>query len=332
MNAQIEKSEKNGLSGVKKILPLIVPYLGLIFVVVLFSILTNGRLLSANNLKIVFNQFFPTLLCSIGATFYWAHGSLDISISAAMGCAALVAGNMLNKFVSPEGTVTAVGIILAILGAILVCELFAIVNGLLATVCGLSAFLATICTMFIGNGILSYFTLKEIIYIGPKTDTIDSVPVKLIVAVVVIIISYILFEYTFIGKNNIIIGGNIKAARFSGIHIHRDRILAFVVAGVLVGLAAFFSVTRLRSVTNTFGSGMQFNVMISMTFGGMIVGGGKNSRISNGVIGAITYTLLANGLQIAGVPTDYVTLIKGIIFIIVIGLTFKKSKDGLLPA
>lgn len=327
MNTQIKNSEKNALGSVKKILPLIVPYFGLIFVIVLFSILTKGRLLSANNLKIVFNQFFPTLLCSVGATFYWAHGSLDISISAAMGCAAIVAGNAINHF-----GVTAAGIILGLLGAILVTELFALVNGLLATVCGLSAFLATICTMFIGNGILSYFTLKEIIYITPKTDGIDSVPVKLIVAVIVIVICYILFEYTFIGKNNIIIGGNIKAARFSGIKVHRDRIIAFLIAGVLVGIAAFFNVGRLRSVTSTFGAGMQFNVMISMVFGGMIVGGGKNARISNGVIGAITYTLLANGLQIAGVPTEFVTLIKGIIFIIVIALTFKKSKGGLLPA
>lgn len=145
-------------------------------------------------------------------------------------------------------------------------------------------------------------------------------------------ICYILFEYTFIGKNNIIIGGNIKAAKFSGIKVNRDRIIAFLIAGVLVGVAAFFNTVRVKSVTSTFGSGIQFNVMVSMVFGGMLIGGGKNSRISSGVIGAITYTLVANGLQLAGLPSAWVNLIKGIIFLAVMAMTFmKKGKGGLLP-
>jgi ribose transport system permease protein len=314
-------NESNARLRLTNALPLIFPYLGLVFVAVLFGILTKGAIFSSYNLKMVFNQIFPTLLCCVGATFYWAHGSLDISISSAMGCAAILCGNIMNTG----------NYFLALIGAIAIALIFGLVNGLLSTVCKLPAFLASICTLFIGSGIQAYFTLKQVIYIKVDTETLDSFWVKLIVAVVAVLICWFLFEYTFIGKNNIIIGGNISAARYSGIKVNRDMLIAFLLAAVFVGVAAFFNVARTMSVSSTFGSGMQFNVMISMVFGGMLIGGGKNSRISCGVIGAVTYTLVANGLQLAGTPTFYVTFIKGIIFVVVLGIIFRKGGGELLP-
>lgn len=320
MNQQ-EKTKKMAPTLLKTRLPMLLPYAGLVLVIVVFAILSDGVLLSQRNLTMVFNQLFPTLLCCIGATFYWAHGSIDLSIGSVIGVAGIVIGTLVNGG----------HIVWGLLGGIVVALVFALVNGLLVTVFHIPSFLSTLCVMFIANGIHAYFTLKQVIYISFDLTALDQIGLKLIVAAVLIIVCYILFEFSTIGKNNVAIGGNIRAAHFSGIKVSRERIIAFLIGGVCVGIAAFFMVVRMKSVTSTFGGGMQFNVMTSMVLGGTVIGGGKNAKIANGVIGAITYTLLTNGLQLAGMPTEYVYLLKGIVFIGVVALTFKRKPDGLLP-
>ncbi|MCL2588617.1 MAG: ABC transporter permease [Oscillospiraceae bacterium] len=311
----------------KRVLTLISPYFGLVSVVVLFYFTTDGRLLSSQNLQMVFNQMFPVFLLCLGAVFVWAHGAIDLSVGAAMGCAAIVAANLYNS-----GSVA-----LSVFGAIFIALLFGLTNGLLSAVLKLPPFLATFCTMFIGTGIQAYFTLREVIFINHgvarwEATEIDSFPVKIVVIFVAAVVCFVLFQFTVIGKNNTIIGGNIKAARFSGIRVNRDRIIAFLISSVFVGLAAFFNVMRINSVTNTFGAGMQFSVIMSLVFGGMIIGGGKNARISAAIIGPITFILLSNGLQLSGIPTFYVSLLRGVFFIVIMAITFRKDKNELLPS
>ena len=53
--------------------------------------------------------------------------------------------------------------------------------------------------------------------------------------------------------------------------------------------------------------------------------------VSNAVIGSFTYILLSNGLQLAGVPYNFVSLVNGVVFLIVVYVSFPKSKDKLLP-
>lgn len=316
------KEKSSGVpSFFQKHMSSVLPYGGMLLVVVLFSILSDGMMLSQRNLTTVFNQMFPTLLICIGATFYWAHGSIDLSIGNVIGVAGILAGVLINNGMTW----------LALLAAIGVALVFALVNSVLITYFKLPSFLATLCVMFVANGIQSYFTLQQVIYLSVDVSALDTTAVKLITVVLVTVICCVLFNFTSLGKNNVAIGGNPQAAYFSGVKVRREQITAFLLAGVCVGLAAFFMVLRMKSVTNTFGSGMQFNVMTSMVLGGTVIGGGKNTKISNGIIGAVTYQFLTNGLTIAGLSSEYVYLVKGIVFIAVVAMTFKRKSDGLLP-
>lgn len=65
----------------------IIPYMGLVFLLVFFSIVTGGKFLSAANLSNMIEQCFTMALVATGASFVYAHGNMDFSIGAACGVA-----------------------------------------------------------------------------------------------------------------------------------------------------------------------------------------------------------------------------------------------------
>ena len=268
-----------------------VPYIGLVLVCILFGILSGGKLFSTRNLKMLVNQVMPLLVICCGATFYWAHGAIDLSVAGVLGVACITSALGFNT-----GSV-----FLALLFPVLTAIVFGLANGFISTILRLPSFLTSLCIMFIASGLLSYIATSNIIKVTVDTGMVDNTAMKVIAMVVVVLVTYVLFEYTTIGKSNKLIGGNPRAAHFSGIAVNRNKIIAFVVAAVCIGIAAFFTTARAKSIGASTGNGMQFNVITAMVFGGMSFGGGKNARISNGVLGALTFTVLTNGMQLSGV-------------------------------
>ena len=295
-----------------------VPYIGLVVVCILFGILSEGKLFSARNLKMLVNQVMPLLIICCGAAFYWAHGAIDLSVAGVLGVACITSALGFNTG----------SIFLAFLFPVLTAIIFGLANGVISAILRLPSFLTSLCVMFIASGLLSYIATSNIIKVTTDTSMVDNTVVKVIAMVIVVIVTYILFEYTTIGKSNKLIGGNPQAAHFSGINVNRNKIIAFVVAAACIGIAAFFTTARAKSIGASTGNGMQFNVITAMVFGGMSFGGGKNARISNGVLGALTFTVLTNGMQLSGVGTDFVQLLKAVVFIIVVYMGCRNSVKG----
>ena len=84
------------------------------------------------------------------------------------------------------------------------------------------------------------------------------------------------------------------------------------------------------AASDSTGTGFEMNVMVSLILGGMPLKGGMKSRLSCAIIGSLTYSLLAVGLPIIGVPTRLTFLIKAAIFLIVVLITCRE-KNGVLP-
>jgi ribose transport system permease protein len=84
------------------------------------------------------------------------------------------------------------------------------------------------------------------------------------------------------------------------------------------------------AASDSTGTGYEMNVMVSLILGGMPLKGGMKSRLSCAVIGSLTFSLLAVGLPIIGVPTNMTFLIKAVIFLVVVLITCRQ-KGGALP-
>ena len=299
----------------------ITPFLGLIFVLVVFGILSQGKMFSSRNVRMLINQMFPVITCCIGATFYWAWGILDLSVAGILGCSTIFTALLIN----------AGHPILALLAGIGVAVGFCLCSSLIGVFLNIPMFLSSLCFMFITSGILTSATSKQMIIITGDYSAFNTTTVKVVFIVVLAVICSVLFNFTSLGKAARIMGGNETAAKFSGIRVNRIKVISFIIAGVCIGVAAFFTTMRVGKIDYTVGNGVQFDVITAMVFGGMPFGGGRHAKLANGIVGSMTYILLSNGLQLAGVPYNMIALINGVVFLIVVYLTFPKSKSKLLP-
>lgn len=320
LKIQLELEQKDRR---RKILMNILPFSGLVFIFLFFLVITGGQLVSSSNLQNLINQCFTLVIIAVGASFVYAHGGMDFSIGATCGVAQ-VAGSML--FIKAEAPIW-FAFLITILTGVFCCVLVA-GSSILARV---PVFVASLCMRSIATGILSTTVAKsEIIIPFAEYKYMNNMLLKVIVLVSVIVIGVYLFEFTSLGKSERAIGGNILTASQGGIQTKKIMLIAYVLMGTCVGLAAVFQMFRTGYVTAQSGSGLEFEIMTAIVLGGFPMTGGDRSKIQAAIIGAITVTILANGLALWGLDPAQVNGVKGLLFLIIVGVSYDRSRGKLV--
>ena len=300
----------------------LLPYLGIVILTVFFELITKGRFLESANLKLLLNQCFTMAILMTGASFLYSLGSLDMAVGMVMCLSALV----LSKFYN-----AGVPLLISLLAGIAVSCLCMSVTGFAKCYLKVDPFIASLCVMNITQGIvMATNKVSKTYFPYSKAPWLNSIPIQVIVLLALIVIGYMLFNYTAFGKSVRAIGGNAKVAAISGIKVNKVTILAYVVMGVVVGIASLFAVVRGGEADLSIGSGVNLNVMIAVVLGGFPLTGGSGARYSAPIIGALMVTVLTNGLGMIGQANAMGYAIKGLLFIIVIGLTYEKSNGKLV--
>ena len=142
--------------------------------------------------------------------------------------------------------------------------------------------------------------------------------------ILVALTGWIVFSFTSFGKYDRAIGDNPLSAMQSGAKVNAVKYVSYAIAGVCVGLAAMFYLSRTGSVTQNFGQGREMDIMIALILGGMLLSGGSKSRMSAAIVGSLTYVILTNGLSQLGLADAYVLIIKSAIFIVMIATTLRR--------
>lgn len=165
-----------------------------------------------------------------------------------------------------------------------------------------------------------------LIFVAWKLATFRGLPNVLIVMAVLIAIYAFFTENTTTGRRIYAIGGNLKAARLSGINADRLTFLCFVNMGVLAALAGMIVTARLNSATPKAGVGFELDVIAAVFIGGASMAGGSG-KIVGVVVGAFIMGVMNNGMSILGIGIDYQQVIKGLVLLAaVIFDVYNKSK------
>jgi ribose transport system permease protein len=305
----------------KRIIRDVFPLVTTIAVVMIFQITTGGRLLTVNNVKILTNQIFTILLISFGAIFIYAHGNLDISIGGMVGCAMLVGTLTINATSS---------ILIGLFAILLFCFVIGFTNGALKIFFKQLPFLPSLCMMFVLRAIVTYAGNIKTFKIANEYAVYDNTILKVAALILLGLLSFYLFNFTKIGKFQKAMGGNQTAAKQLGVSLTKFKIWASVLVGFYSAIAAFFAMVRSRTVVAESGSGLEFDVMIALIYGGMPLSGGMKANFLAAVFGAIIVTILKNGLIMWGLSFGMVALVKAIIFMILVSLNYTRIK-GILP-
>lgn len=301
----------------KRSLSKFIPFLGFIAILLVFTILTGGTLLSPSNLSLVLEQSVSLLIASMGVTFVMSMGSLDFSQGSLIAICSIagVYVAQINFFLTAV-TMVAIGLGIGFL------------NGFMVSKLKMQSFIVTICMMFILRGLTIYLMIPTGAVGAPLefSAMLDKVEYKVIVLVVVFAIGIYLFEFSKFGKQCKAIGTGELAAIYAGVKTQRIKILAFTLAGATCGLAAFMLMIRTGVAAPATGTLVETDILTVLVLGGLPITGGMHSKIWSGIIGTFMLMFLSNGLVILGADAAALQMAKGIIFLIAV--VASREKEG----
>ena len=292
-----------------------VPYIGLILLI-LISVLTKGATFTAaRNLRNIMIQASILMVLSAGTTFVMAHGDMDFANGGTMGITMVVALALCNE--APAWMIFPICVITG--------TAIGYVVGILASRLHVVAFIVGMCIMRLSAALLYTITLKNT-YMAPIAIISLSKPSFFILASFgTLILAGIVFELTKIGQYNKLIGVNKEAASLSGICTWKYLLYSFMASGLCSGIAAFMTAVRIGGLSNSTGS-YEVDVLIALTIGGMPLTGGSKASISAALIGAYSLTILNNILILWGVNADFVNVVKGLVFLVLVLISTRGNK------
>ena len=307
----------------KNLFDMIIPYIGLVFCLVFFSIVTNGLFLSSKNLMNMIEQCFTLVIIAVGASFVYAQGNMDFSIGSACGVAQMVGGLLLLKLNFPIYIVIPVMILVPVASCLLV--------SLISAVFHVPVFIGSMCIRSLLAGLLTIGVAKAELII-PISDypALSNDAVKILTLIAVIAVGIYFFHFHRVGKWAKLIGGNPVTAAQAGVRVKKQVFLAYAILGACVGITAVFTMFRAGTVGASSGSGIEFSMMLAIVLGGFPMSGGEKSRMVSAIVGAVTATMLTNGLALWGIDPNIIGGIKGVIFVVIIALTYDRSAGKLV--
>ena len=294
----------------------------LILLFVIFSIATQGKFSNPRNIKIVINQALVVATVATGAVFIFATGNVNISMGAATALIATVAA----KAMIATNSVPLMFVIALVSGTMILA-----VMALLSTALNVRVLFITVVMMTLlsslQKGILGSTTL-QIPY--ETTSALKNAGVPYIIFGVFFLFCMVLFHFTALGRKIRYIGINEVCAELTGFQKAKYLFIAFVIAGIGVGLGAVMTIIRDGSISTNTASTLNMDCMLAIVLGGMSAFGGSRSFTYSALVGAVIVTVLNNGLLMVGVSSTILQAIRGIIFIVLLILSQKRPQG--LPA
>jgi ribose transport system permease protein len=154
--------------------------------------------------------------------------------------------------------------------------------------------------------------------------------VRVLSLVILALIASFLISYSKVGKRAKAIGANKLAAQQAGADLLKTRIICYGIFSIFLCLAAIFLIARKDGIGEADSSSYQMDIMIMLLMGGMPLSGGMKCKLSNAIIGTITYVLISLGLGLCRVSAEYIFLVKSVIFVVIVFLTCR-TNGKLLP-
>ncbi|WP_031359453.1 ABC transporter permease [Caballeronia sordidicola] len=295
-------------------------YFAFAILLVVFSF-ASPWFLSIDNFLNIGRQTALVSIIAIGMTFVIIARQIDLSVGSALALsgmsAALAMAHIGDNWII--GAIAGIGTG-AIVGAI---------NGFVVTRLNIPSFLVTLGTLSAARGLALLVTTTRPVIITNDSfvsifgeGDIFGVPVPIIWTVLAVIAGILLLHYSVFGRQIYAAGGNPTAALYSGINIKRVTTLAFILTGMLAGLAALVLSARSHAARPDVVQGLELDVIASVTLGGCSLFGGRGFVLGT-LLGSLIIGTLNNGLVLLGVSSSLQLVIKGAIIVAAVAFTKK---------
>src|SRR5574344_1796204 len=283
------------------------PLSGLLAILLIFSFLTDGKIVQPRNLQLILSQVYVLMIASMGVFMIMTVGGLDFSQGSILGLTSIVFCWVSNY-----------NIVLGVVAAVLAGAAMGAFNGFFHVKFKIASFIVTICSMYFFRGLCKYITTNGPVPASFDVMMLDETWLKVTLTAAVLLIGFLVWHFTRLGCDLRAIGAGETAARFSGCRPDLTKFLVYTASGAITGFASFVNVIKVGSITGTAGSQLETQILITLVLGGMPISGGARARFSNIIIGTLTYCVLEKSLPMVFPISATQQLVKGIIFLIVV--------------
>jgi ribose transport system permease protein len=291
--------------------------------VVGMSTLYPNNFPTPSNIRAVLLNAAQNGILVTGMMLLMIAGAFDLSIGSTLALAGVWAGVMVGWWHWPAE--------IGLVAGILVGGAAGLVNGFIVTRLGINPLVATLATMAIFRG-LTYVTAGT--GVTPIGDSFKAYGQAVdpwlglqspfwIMLVIVLAFGWAIARTRFF-RQYFFIGGNARAARLSGIRVEYLTMVAFVITGLLAGLAGVLAAARLNSAVVSAGIGQELYVITATVIGGASLKGGEGT-ILGAVLGVLFIALVNNAMIIMGVPIFWQPLVTGFVLLLAVSMDRFKS-------
>lgn len=307
------------LSSIKRLdIGRVMAYVIFVMILGIFALWLGDRFFSVNNILNITRQTAMISIMAMAMTFVIASGNIDLSIGAIAALSSLAVALTLQA----TGNVA-----LAIAAGLAVGALIGFVNGWLVATFGIPSFLVTLGVLSAVKGVAMWTTNTAAVPIESEwyndvfgLGTIGGVvPVLLVWTVVSTAVAYFALNSLPFGKKVLATGGNVVAAKYTGINVKGITVAVMVMSGVAASLAGMLYAGRMQTARYTFGEGDELNVIAAVVLGGTAMSGGKGSIIG-ALVGSLLMGMISNGLIIGGFSVSQQMIIRGAIIVLAVVL------------
>lgn len=296
--------------------------LGLVIAIVVIWVIgavTGGEnFASFNNMMVVLRQASVLGVVSIGMTFVILTAGIDLSVGAVLGLASVVATLDAVKEVVADSH----WIVMVVL-ALLTGTVAGLINGVVIAYGKVVAFITTLAMMVGARGLAELISDNRTLVIADQ-DFIRAFNIDLLgidmsiwIFAAVAVAGWVLLNRTTFGRRTVAIGGNLEAARLSGIKVKRHTMWVYGLAGLCTGIATVMLIARTSAGTSVHGSLLELDAIAVVVVGGTLLTGGRGT-IFGTVLGVLIFGLLNNVFVQNNLPSSTQAIVKGVIIVVAV--------------
>ncbi len=283
---------------------------------------TSESFPTVRNVFNVLRQISSNLLLACGMTMVIILGGIDLSVGSVIALSGVLAAGCVSRYGMAIAPAMIVGVLIGIV--------FGAFNGAVVAKTTIPPFIVTLATMNIARGLAGVYTggspvrvvSDEWQFLG--AGYIGGVPVPVIIMILVFIISLLIVNRTKMGRYIYAVGGNVQAAKFSGINVAKVKFFVYTYTGFLAGLAGIILASRMYSGQPTAGEGAEMDAIAAVVVGGTSMSGGSG-KLGGTLIGALIIGILNNGLNLMNVNSFWQTVVKGVVILLAVFLDYIRN-------
>ena len=306
--------------------PVATPYLTLLIIFIISSVLSPKIFPTPSNLMNILRQASIVGVVSIGMTLVLLIGGIDLSVTSVMALSACLLSDMFKNAVEKGRTGIEIGPVLLVL---LIGCLIGALNGVLIVSRNLEAFIVTLAMNQVVKGIIMVY--RKGAPGGKVTDFwkafgssyILGIPCAVLLYAAMMIIFIVLLNRTVYGRRVYAIGSNAEAARLTGVKVKKDKIIAYALCGFTAALAGVMLMARVRVGEPNGSAGYDMDALAAAVIGGTSMAGGTGNLVGT-LAGVLIMAMLNNILNLIGADPNLQGVIKGVIILIAV-LSQRKS-------